>query len=276
MPAIRIGDVEVLSLLDAVLPNPLEEAFPDLSERERADAARGLDVIEGSLLLPVTCYLLRSAGRSIMVDTGVGPRPRGSWPAGALASRMADAGVRPEDVDIVVNTHMHADHVGWNTHVNALGWRPWFTKATYVVQQAEWSHWQAVLVDTAGPAHLRECVAPLFDLATVALSGCESELTPEVCLTPLPGHTPGHVGVRIQSGGERAVIIGDASHHLAQLAHPDLSPTWDLDPAEAARTRRRVFDEVEESGSLIAAGHWPGDGIGRIVRLRDRRAFAVP
>jgi glyoxylase-like metal-dependent hydrolase (beta-lactamase superfamily II) len=275
MPAMRIGNVEVLPMLDAILPNPLDEALPTLSPAERAVAARDLNVVDGMLLLPVTCYLVRSAGRSILVDTGIGRRPRGVWPPGALAERMADAGVRPDDVDIVVNTHMHVDHVGWNTVDDERGPRPWFRSAHYLVQQDEWSHWQPVLAMGSAPAHLVECVAPLFDLASVALVSADAAITPEVSFTPLPGHTPGHVGVRIDSVGERAVIIGDASHHLAQLAHPEWSPTWDADPTAAARTRARLFDDVESSGALVAAGHWPGDGIGRIVRLNDRRVFAV-
>jgi glyoxylase-like metal-dependent hydrolase (beta-lactamase superfamily II) len=267
--SIFVGDVEIVPLLDAVLPNPFEEAFPGVSRAAIHESYPGLLAPDGVLNLPVTCFLVRSRGRSILVDTGVGPRRRGTWPRGQLHRRLAEIGMVAGDIDLVVNTHFHADHVGWNTVDDPDGTaRPWFERARYLVQAGEWSHWaDSEQSQKPGLAHVRECIAPLFDRAEVRLVGPTDAITAEVSFVALPGHTPGHVGVGIVSRSERAIILGDASHHPGQLDHPDWSPLW------AARVRARLFDDAERTSTLLAAGHWPFPGIGRVIRVRGHRVF---
>lgn len=271
MTAIHIGSVEVLPLLDAVLPNPATEVGRDLAEHS------GLDGPDGMLDLPVTCYLVRSRGQTVLVDTGIGPRRRGSWPRGRLHVALAAAGLMPADVDVVVNTHFHADHVGWNTIDDENGCPvPMFTEARHLFVAEEWAHWsRPTEVSRPGNIHLRECVVPLVHATDVRIVPGTAAITPEVTLEPLPGHTPGHVGVTIVSGGERAMIIGDVSHFLAQVAHPEWSTTWDHDRHMATATRVRLFDAVEQTDALVAGGHWPFPGVGRLIRLDDRRVFAA-
>ncbi len=272
-----VGDITVVPLLDAVLDNPVTEAVPGIPAEVLRQRFPDLARADGVLALPVTCYLVRSAGRTILVDTGIGPRPRGDWPVGVLDRELASAGVSADAVDVVVNTHFHGDHVGWNTIDDPDGVpKPTFGRARYYVQDAEWRHWSEPS-RLFGPdaRHVRECVAPLFDTADVVIAGPTSAITRDVTLVPLPGHTPGHVGVLIQSRGERAIVIGDASHYLAQIEEPGWSPVWDHDRRAAAATRAALFDALEADGSLAMAGHWPHPGAGRLIRVAGRRVFAA-
>jgi glyoxylase-like metal-dependent hydrolase (beta-lactamase superfamily II) len=124
----------------------------------------------------------------------------------------------------------------------------------------------------ANNEYIAECVGALAN-ANVSFVDGEAAITSELTFVATPGHTPGHVAIGIQSAGERALIVGDASHFEAQLEHPDWSPSWDVDPDLAADTRRRLFDRISGDGTVLMAGHWPFPGYGRVIRLADRRVF---
>jgi glyoxylase-like metal-dependent hydrolase (beta-lactamase superfamily II) len=210
------------------------------------------------------------------VDSGLGNRPRPNFPRGRLDEALADAGVAPGEIDAVLNTHLHIDHVGWNTIDLPDGRREvFFPNARFAIQQKEWDFWMTPeQMQQPGNAHLVECVEPLrdsgrIDFFTERGTAFDENLT----FVASPGHTPGHVAIGIYSAGERAIIIGDASHHPVQLDHPDWSPAFDTDPVQSARTRDRLFDEAAADGRLWLAGHWPHPGIGRIVRLDGKRVF---
>ena len=144
----------------------------------------------------------------------------------------------------------------------------------WIVQQIEWDHWmRPEFTGDPGNAHLVQCVAPVMEAGRVDLVTGEKPLDEHITFVPSPGHTPGHVAIGIYSQGERAIIIGDASHHPVQLDHPDWSPAFDTDPVLSAKTRDRLFDEAAADGRLWLAGHWQHPGIGRIVRLEGKRVF---
>lgn len=272
MTQVTIGNVTILPLLDtSLLMNP-RMFFPEHAEQAIAEYPDLLD--ERQLMqVSITCYLVRSAGRNVLIDTGLGPRRRPNFPPGKLDQAFANANIDPASIDQVVHTHLHIDHVGWNTvEDGAGGTRAYFPNARHIVQQREWDYWmQPKFVESQD--HLRECVEPLAKDGRFDFYEGEHALDENLTFVPAPGHTPGHVAIGIYSAGERAVIIGDASHHPMQLDHPDWSPSADVDPVLSASSRDSLMDTAADDGRTWIAGHWPHPGVGRIVRLDGKRVF---
>jgi glyoxylase-like metal-dependent hydrolase (beta-lactamase superfamily II) len=210
----------------------LREAFPAL----HSDAA---------WWIPVNVTLLRTDDATILVDTGAGPKPRAFFPDGdaRLLDELARAGVTPEEVDVVVHTHLHVDHVGWTGA---------FPNARYVVHEDDWAYFMSEESLAMRP-HLRERILPLERVERVT---GETEVSPGVVVQPTPGHTPGHISVR---SGELA-ILGDMVAHELQVVDPDVVFVNDMDPGVAAATRRRVIAELAGEGTLVTAGHLYGRG----------------
>lgn len=264
----------MIPVLDAYLELDAHEAAIGVPLSTLSAESPGLVDGHGRIRFPVICHVVRTRRRLILVDTGIGSRPRPGWPPGHLDRALREVGVDPPEVEIVVNTHMHADHVGWNT-IGADPATPFFPNARYLFQQLEWDHWIAGGLATAdGNEHLLERVASLEAGAHIEFVAGEAAVTPEITLVATPGHTPGHVAVGIASAGQRALIVGDVTHYPAQLAHPDWSPAWDLDPVQAAQTREGVFRSIEDDPlASLMTSHWPYPGLGRIVRVAGRRQF---
>lgn len=269
-----IGNVEVTALLDAHLVMDPRQFLPAHAEAFVAEYGHLADA-RGLLPMAVTCYLVRSAGKNILVDTGLGPRKRPGFPGGNLDVAFRDAGLSPADIDVVVHTHLHIDHVGWNTFDREDGRRElFFPNARFFIQQVEWDYWMTPeQIGHPANAHLAECVEPLRDSGRVTFVDGEQAIDEHLTCVSTPGHTPGHVAIGIASAGERAVIVGDASHHPAQLLHPDWSPPFDIDPVQSAKSRDRLFDMAIDEQRLWIAGHWEHPGLGRLVRLDGKRVF---
>lgn len=269
-----IGNVEVTALLDAHLVMDPRQFLPAHAEAFVAEYGHLADA-RGLLPMAVTCYLVRSAGKNILVDTGLGPRKRPGFPGGNLDVAFRDAGLSPADIDVVVHTHLHIDHVGWNTFDHEDGTRElFFPNARFFIQQVEWDYWMTPeQIGHPANAHLAECVEPLRDSGRVTFVDGEQAIDENLTCVATPGHTPGHVAIGIASAGERAVIVGDASHHPAQLLHPDWSPPFDTDPVQSAKSRDRLFDMAIDEQRLWIAGHWEHPGLGRLVRLDGKRVF---
>lgn len=274
MNEIKIGDVSVLPIHDTPLILNPDFFFPGVADEMRREFADLTDE-RGFLQVSITTFLVRSEGKTILIDSGLGGRRRPTFPRGHLPEFMAQAGVSPADIDLVVHTHLHVDHVGWNTVENEDGAPEiFFPRAEFIAQRTEWDYWMTPekLAEESN-AHLRECVVPVEKAGRVRIVDHEEALDTNLTFIPTPGHTPGHVAIGIYSQGERGVIIGDASHHPLQLVHPEWSPIADVDPELSARTRDELFDAAAEDGRLWLAGHWPYPGSGRIVRLRGKRVF---
>lgn len=204
--------------------------------------------------VPVNCVLLRRGGATVLVDTGVGPQPRAFLPE--LDTHLLDE-LSPEDVDVVVHTHLHIDHVGWTGA---------FPNARYVVHAEDWNYFMSD-ASLAERPHLREKVLPLGD--RVELVSGEAEIVPGVHVQPAPGHTPGHMIVR----ADGVVAIGDLVAHELQVADPELVFVNDMDFDVAAATRRRVIAELAQEGTAVIAGHFRG--IGRFERAGKGFRWAV-
>ena len=168
---------------------------------------------------------MRSQGKTILVDTGIGDKDRAYFPKGRLPEAMREYGVTPGDIDIVLATHIHIDHVGWHTRIEGETCVPMFPSSKYVFNREEWDFFtsdeEAAKDDRQ---YVRDCVLPLRDVANIDLVEGEHALTDEIHLLPTPGHTPAHVSVAIASGGETGIIIGDFCHHPAQAVRTEWSP----------------------------------------------------
>lgn len=267
-----VGEVEVVPLLDAVgVLGELAKLYPDVPAEEWTPYRQLYpELFAGaSLRIPCTCYLIRSEGTTVLVDTGVGPPSLWGWEPereGLLPAALEAEGVRRDEIDIVFLTHLHSDHVGWNTDVDGV---TFFPRARYLV------HRHALAFARTRPElpQIVRCVEPLANRFE-QLAG-EARIAPGVAAFPAPGHYPGHMGVRIDSNGEKAMLVGDIAVHPALLDRPDWHYVFDLDPELAIATRKRLIEELVDSDVLVACGHYPDGGIGH-VRRRDGRVVWEP
>ncbi|MEO8813511.1 MAG: MBL fold metallo-hydrolase [Caulobacteraceae bacterium] len=279
----RVGAVTITRVVEIELPIPYDERRPFLAEA-RPDALRATPWLyphyvtpEGHLRLSIHALLVDAPGLRLVVDTCVGnDRPRkfiGGRPLTTeFLKHLEAAGWPPESVDAVVCTHLHVDHVGWNTRREGGRWAPTFVNARYLIGRAEYDHWSA-RGDEEQQVILSDSVRPVLDAGLVDLVEMDHRLSAEVALEPTPGHTPGHVSVAIESEGRRALITGDAMHHPCQIAHPDWSPPFDSDQATSRITRRRLLEALADSDVLVIGTHFAAPTAGRVTRDGDSFRF---
>ena len=234
---------------------------------------------DATLKLSIHALLVEAPELKLIVDTCIGnDRPRditGGEPLSTpFLQQLGDAGWSREGVDAVVCTHLHVDHVGWNTMLEHGRWVPTFPKARYLIGRQEYEFWSAH-DDEEQQQILGDSVTPIFDAGLAQLVELDHVISPEIRLTPSTGHTPGHVSVMIESEGERAVITGDMTHHPCQLAHPDWTPRFDTDLKESAFTRWRLFAEWADQPILVIGTHFAAPTAGHVVRDGAAFRFAV-
>jgi glyoxylase-like metal-dependent hydrolase (beta-lactamase superfamily II) len=215
-------------------------------------------------------YLVLADSKVVLVDTGWGPYlgpPGGLAAPAGLLEELATAGFTPEDVDLVVFTHLHPDHVGWNLVLDAEP-RPRFGNARYLVPRADWEHYRAL--EQMHPNIVQQAL-PLEDLGVLELIEDGHRVTPSLRAVALPGHTPGHTGYLV--GDRDAFLLGDLAHHPVILQETGWAQRFDLDPDQASATRERILAQVEEEHTLVAFGHFPHPGLGHVIRKEGRRAW---
>lgn len=230
----------------------------------------------GRPVLSIHALVVESQGRTLVVDTCIGNDKTRSYPRwnhmqGDFLERFAAAGFAVDGVDTVLCTHMHVDHVGWNTRLVDGRWQPTFGNARYLYAEAEWEHWRREPQEF-GPV-VEDSVQPIFDAGLADLVAADHVVTDEVRLEPTPGHTPGHVSVHVSSQGEEAIITGDMMHHPCQMLHPDWSSTADWDLAASAATRAAFLDRYADRPVLVIGTHFATPTAGRVVR--DGNAYRL-
>ena len=281
---LTIGNVEITVLHDAEVALPFSATFPDVPLDAWAPyLERFPEAYSGSDKMRVhfECYLVHSQGRTLLVDTGLGnasSNPNvvaqiGGGIDGLLLSELQAAGYQAGDIDTVFPTHLHPDHVGWNvTRPGEIGGdeSPTFPNARYVAHEADWAAFDTPRdSEIFGYDWWAQTVAPLRRLGVLDLITGETELTGELTVIPTPGHTPGSMSMIVNSGGERAFIMGDVFHGPAQVTETDWVFHYDMDPDKAGETRRSMLDRAELEDAPIAICHH--SGFGRVIRESGRR-----
>lgn len=257
---------------------------PDLfAEAEAVLPAGVLNSRHGTVQLSFNIFLIEVGGAVILVDAGIGnakARPdRPAWDGrnGPFIDVLTGLGVPPERVDIVVNTHLHADHVGWNTHLTDRGWEPTFPHARYLVSEIELDLVRARAREEPASSLLHgayeDSIRPIMSAGRWETVGAPAEIASGLVAESAPGHTPGMLILRLGRGGDELVFLADAIHHPLQLVSPDLSSRFDQDPQRGRDTRRRLLAECAERGSIIAPYHFPAPAFGRIGQHHGRYAL---
>ncbi len=233
---------------------------------------------DGEIVMSVHALVVESEGRRIVVDTCIGndkerPIPGWSQRQGPFLEDLTAAGHPREAIDTVLCTHLHVDHVGWNTMRVGGAWRPTFPNARYLLGRVEWEHWKKEEGDELNGVAIADSVRPVFDAGLVDLVEMDQRITREIWLEPTPGHTPGHVSVRISSRGEDAVITGDLMHHPCQMARPHWGSSFDNDADQARETRRAFLERCADGPVLVIGTHFAAPTAGRIVRDSEAYRF---
>ena len=222
-------------------------------------------------------FYLRSQGQTIMVDTGMGPGPHPSRDnrTGDMLNQLKISGVNPGDVDIVLMTHMHIDHVGWNVDYTSGEPKPYFPNARYLAPRLDWEHFLKPEFAADAP-WVEHSVIPLEGMGLLDLIDDGHVVNDEITAISTPGHTPGHMVFNITSQGEKAMVVGDLLHTKVQVERPEWTAGVDTDKEASRRNRMMILDRAESEDIVIAAGHFhPDDHIGKVVRMEGKRYWQV-
>lgn len=269
----RVGSIDLTILSDGVFYIDAGAAFGVVPRVVWQPFVRTMDD-QYRIPLGLNCLLLRSQGRTILIETGVGDKDGAravSSPAaeGNLLAELAARSLRPDDLDVVINTHLHADHCGWNTRrLPDEGLAPTFPRARYLIQRSEWE-------DATHPnertrsTYLAENILPVAEAGALDLVDGELALTSEVTVIPTPGHTGGHASVVIVSGGETAIYIGDMVQHEVQLERLAWVSAFDVLPLMSIESKKRIIERAIRERALVIAVHCPYPGVGRLTMTED-------
>jgi len=283
MKPFKVGEFEVSSIIEREGPiRPPAVMFPTSDPATAARHLREMPSItwsptSGILFNTYQTFVLRRRSQVILIDTCVGENkarpPHFNYPKQPWRDGFAAQGLTFDGIDIVINTHLHVDHCGWNTVLVNGRWVPTFPRAQYFIGRREYEFWeQQTQKGWELPGRIwTDSALPVVAAGCGKLVDADAELEEGIRLIPTPGHTPGHFCVSVQSRGEQAIFIGDLMHHPLQCREPDWSSCFCVDPQHAAQTRRRFFEQVADTSAIIVPEHFPYPTAGRI--LRDGEAY---
>lgn len=282
MRPLTFGDFTITSVLETHIHREPSDFFAAF-KKDRFDLHRrwidpkAFDE-QGWLLLPIKTHVIRSREHTIVVDTCYGNDKRrkeggaGHMMKTSFLTDLIAAGVKLETVDYVMCTHLHADHVGWNTRLENGRWVPTFPKAKYLFGRKDWELFSKRAAERPGGGKvLGDSVKPVVDAGQATLVDGAYRVNETISIEPLPGHTPGHYGVHLLSRGSRAVFTGDMLHHPIQVAEHDWTSNACEDPAQSAATRWAFIERHADTGDLIVPAHFPEPGY--ITKTREGMRF---
>lgn len=276
----KIGDVEITRLVEVnnwedditmLLPDATPEtvlSYPWLQPHFATP--------EGKMIISFQCFVMRTPQHQIMLDTCIGADRQREFDVftnmqSSFLDDLAHVGFKPKEIDFVLCTHLHFDHVGWNTHLVDGQWVPTFPNARYLFGREEYEHW-LMLKETNGYHdlnHMYDAVQPVVDAGLVDLIEPDHNICPELSLRQTPGHTPGHVSICIESQGERAIITGDMMHNPIQLERPSDIGRFDMDQETAKNTRVQFVDDMANTDVFVIGSHFADPTGGWVVRDED-------
>jgi glyoxylase-like metal-dependent hydrolase (beta-lactamase superfamily II) len=272
----RVGDVEIARIVEVYgFEDDISMLLPDATPQYLQQfgwLVPHFATPDGRMIISFQCFVLRSKGRTAMIDTCIGNDRKREFDVfcnmqNTFLEDLRTAGFPAEQVTDVLCTHLHFDHVGWNTRLVDGKWVPTFPQARYLFGRREWQHWTH-LRETGGyhhMDHLQDSIDPILAAGLEEFIDADFRLTDEISLIATPGHTPGHVSVLIESRGERAVITGDLMHSPVQIAIPATEARFDMDKPLAARTRHDFVQRFSDTGTLVIGTHFPEPTAGLIV-----------
>lgn len=229
---------------------------------------------DDTLLLCFQSYIVKTPHHTILVDSCIGndkPRGRPAWSMKSddkFMRGLAAAGFSVGDIDYVMCTHMHVDHVGWNTRLDNGRWVPTFPKAKYVFGQQEYDYWNAENAKKENPVYT-DSVLPVIEAGRAEIVKSDHQIGDHARLLPTPGHTPGHLAFCFGKGGDEAVMSGDLMHSPLQMRYPEMSVNFDVDKEQSAKTRRSFLERYCDTKTLCCTAHFPSPSVGRIKRWGD-------
>ena len=285
MKPIALGNTNVTRIEESFFTDFKAASFfadwrPEVVDEHRRWLVPGhFDEARGNLNLSIHSWLIRTAHHTVLVDSCVGNDKRSDTPAWHMKSwpfldRLAAAGVTPEQVDFVLCTHMHADHIGWNTRLSNGRWVPTFPNARYVFSKTEYDAYSAIdRTMPGGRPSFQDSVLPVVEAGRAQMVEGTHALEDGFLIEPAPGHTPGHVTIKLDAGADRAIFTGDIMHHALQVYYPRWNSEFCADAGQARATRRRVLEYCADSGTLLMPAHF---GAPHACRIQAKGDAFVP
>ena len=275
--SINIGDARITLVEELVMPTSARWMLPDhpepfaLLDQCRPWLEPHFLNERGHILQSMHTWLIEVDGMRIVVDTGIGndkDREGGGFEGwhmrnGPYLEELAEAGAPADQVDVVLNTHLHGDHAGWNTKWVDGAWVPTFPNARYQLVEREWSYWSGL---PEPPDIIEDSVRPVVEAGVVDLVSADHRVSDSVWLEPSHGHSPGHVCVRISSAGQDAVVLGDVMHSPIQCAAPEQRPPLDRDPGPAREARLAFLQRYADTNTVVLGTHFHTPATGLIRR----------
>jgi len=270
----QVGNVKITRIVELEIAGGTKFILPDATP----DACRDIEWLkphfmtnEGKLIMSVHALVLDTGKRRVIVDTCIGNDKERSIPnwshlQTSFLSDLAAAGYPRESIDTVLCTHLHVDHVGWNTMLVGGKWVPTFPNARYLIAEQEWNYWDANDDESRYGSVLADSVRPVIEAGLVDFVSMTHRLTDEIRFEPTPGHTAGHVSVHIESDGREALITGDCIHHPCQIARTEWRSSADYDGAQGVRTREALLAKYGNQPVLIIGTHFATPTAGHIKR----------
>ena len=284
MQPVTVGRLRISAVVERSGPTRptwlLPDAVPEALERHRRWLAPHFLDDKGRLLQSIHAFVVEAPDVRMIVDTCVGnDKDRGGrapfhMMRTTFLEDLSAAGFPPESIDVVLCTHLHVDHVGWNTRLESGRWVPTFPRARHLFTQSEWEHWSSEEDDDTKRI-MSDSVQPILDAGLATLVAMDHWITSEIRLEPTPGHTPGHVSVRLSSTDADAVLTGDLMHHPVQMAEPEWATPFDTDADQARKTRREFCARYADTPVTVLGTHFNHPTAGWIVRHGNAWRFRV-
>ncbi|MFB9127182.1 MBL fold metallo-hydrolase [Paraburkholderia dipogonis] len=276
----RVGDARITRVSETRFPLAPAVLYPEWApsaadELSRRLSKASLDLERNEVMLSVHTWVVQMDGLTVLIDTGIGNFKERPFSKlfhqldNPYLERLADAGILPTQVDEVLLTHLHADHVGWNTQWLDGRWQPTFPNATYVFPQAE----QDFFATPAGDSRrmvFEDSVVPVIESGQAATIPAEGGTWREgIVFHPTPGHSAGHMSISIRSRGEEALFTGDVMHNPIQVYRPEWNSTFCFDAAPARDSRQWALNYAADRNAILFSAHFPQTSAGRVTRAAD-------
>ena len=271
----QIGKIKITRIMELEIAGGTRFILPDATP----DACQPIEWLKphfmdanGNLIMSIHALVVDTGHQRIIVDTCIGNDKRRPIPAWSnmqtsFLKDLESAGYPRESIDTVLCTHLHVDHVGWNTMLVDNSWVPTFPNARYLLAEKEWQYWDSVDDDPLNAEILNDSVRPVFEAGLVDLIDWEHQVCDGVRLKPTPGHTPGHVSIHIESAGQQALITGDWIHHPCQMTRTDWGSSADYDQDQARTTREALLEDYADKPVLVIGTHFATPTAGHVKRL---------